>query len=118
MVAIIYKRGRSVSMIAEWLDMRDATIYEWLNRFEERLIEDPITDDLRSGRTLKLDKTELEQFESAVNKPPSRSGYDQPAWSTKLAQKFLMEEYTIEYSMRHISRLLNVAGLRYQTRRP
>jgi transposase len=118
MVAIMYKRGPSVPMIAEWLDMRDGTIYEWLNRFEERSIEDAITDDHRSGRPPKLDEKELEQFESAVNKPPSESGYDQPAWSTKLAQKYLREEFDVEYSMRHITRLLNEAGLSHQTPRP
>ena len=85
MVAIMYKRGPSVPMIAEWLDMRDGTIYEWLNRFEDRSIEDAITDDHRSGRPPKLDETEREKFESAVNQSPSESGYDQPAWSTKLA---------------------------------
>lgn len=118
MVAILYKRGPSVPMIAEWLDMRDGTIYEWLNRFEERPIKDAITDDHRSGRPPKLDETEREKFELAVNNPPSESGYDQPAWSTKLAKTFLREEFDVEYSMRHITRLLNEAGLSHQTPRP
>lgn len=38
MVAIIYKRGPSVPMIAEWLDKRERTIYNWLDRLEERSI--------------------------------------------------------------------------------
>ena len=86
--------------------MRDGTIYEWLNRFEERPIKDAITDDHRSGRPPKLDEKEREKFELAVNPPPSESGYDQPAWSTKLAKTFLREEFDVEYSMRHITRLL------------
>lgn len=118
MVAIIYKRGPSVPMIAEWLDMRDQTIYDWLDRLEERPIEDAITDDHRSGRPPKLNESDRKTFESAVNKPPSESGYEQPAWSTKLAQQFLREEFDVEYSMRHITRLLNGAGLNHQTPRP
>jgi transposase len=49
MVSILYKRGPSVPMIAEWVNMRDGTIYEWLDRFEVRSIENAITDDHRSG---------------------------------------------------------------------
>lgn len=117
MVAILYKRGPSVPMIAEWLNMREGTIYEWLNRFEERSIGDAITDDHRSGRPPKLDKLDRETFGSAVNRPPSKSGYDQPAWSTKLAQRFLREEFDVEYSIRHITRILNEVGLSPQRQR-
>lgn len=117
MVAILYKRGPSVPMIAEWLDMRDGTIYEWLNRFEARPIEDAITDDHRPGRPPKLDDAGRKKFEVSVNKPPTENGYDQEAWSTKLAQRFLREEFDVDYSIRHIARLLNGAGLSPQTPR-
>lgn len=118
MAAIMYKRGPSVPMLAEWLDMRERTIYDWFDRLEEQPIKDAVTDDHRSGRPPKLADEEREAFENAVTKPPSESGYDQPAWSTKLAQQFLGEEFDVEYSMRHITRLLNEAGLSHQTPRP
>lgn len=111
MVAIMYKRGPSVPMIAEWLDMRERTIYNWFDRLEDRSIEDAITDDSRSGRPPELDDGDREAFESAVTEPPSSSGYDQPAWSTKLARQFLQEEFDVDYSRRHITRLLHEAGL-------
>jgi transposase len=118
MVAILYKRGPSVPMIAEWLDMRERTIYNWFDRLEERTIEDAITDDQRPSRPAKLSDSECETFNSAVNKPPTESGYDQPAWSTKLAQQFLREEFNTEYSQRTVRRLLSEAGLSHQTPRP
>ena len=76
MVAILYKRGPSVPMIAEWYDMRDDTIYNWFDRLEARPIQDAITDDPRSGRPPKLDEEAFETFESAVNQPPVESGFD------------------------------------------
>lgn len=118
MVAIMYKRGPSVPMIAEWLDMRERTIYNWFDRLEERSIEDAITDDQRPGRPTKLRDSERETFTSAVNKPPAESGYDQPAWSTNLAQQFLREAFDTEYSQRTVRRLLSEAGLSHQTPRP
>lgn len=113
MIAILYKRGPSVPKIAEWFDLRPDTIYSWFDRFEKRPIKDAITDDKRSGRTRKLDEEALEQFESAVNQPPEESGYDQPAWSTRLAQEYIREVFSVEYSQRHVQRLLKEAGLRY-----
>jgi len=118
MVAILYKRGPSVPMIAEWYDMRPGTVYNWFDRLEERPIQDALTDDHRSGRPPKLDDVAFETFESAVNQPPTESGYEQPAWSTDLAQQFLREEFDVEYSQRHVQRLLKRAGLSHQTPRP
>lgn len=118
MVAILYKRGPSVPMIAEWFDMREGTIYEWFNRLEQRSIQDAITDDQRSGRPPKLADDARKSFEHAVRQPPTESGYDQSAWSTALAQQFLREEFDVEYSPRHVRRLLRDAGLTVQTPRP
>jgi transposase len=118
MVAIMYKRGPSVPMIADWLDMRERTVYNWLDRLEERSIEDAVTDDQRPGRPSKLDEDGFETFKTAVNQPPAESGYDQQAWSTGLARRFLREEFDVEFSQRHSRRLLKKAGLSHQTPRP
>lgn len=112
MVAILYKRGPSVPVIAEWFDMRERTIYDWLDRLEERPIMDAITDDHRPGRPPKLTGADRDAFERAVTRSPAESCYDQPAWSTSLAQQFLREELGVEYSQRHVQRLLTEAGLR------
>lgn len=32
MVAILSKQGPSVSMIARWFDLREATVYAWFDR--------------------------------------------------------------------------------------
>jgi len=118
MVAIMYKRGPSAPMIAEWLDARERTIHNWLDRLEERPIEDAITDDQRPGRPPKLSDSDRDAFDAAVNEPPTESGYDQPAWSTALAQQFLRDEFDTEHSERTARRLLKEAGLSHQTPRP
>lgn len=118
LVAIIYKRGPSAPMIAEWLDTREQTIYRWFDRLEEEPIRQAVQDRHRCGRPPKLADDDREQFQDAVHKPPTESGYDQPAWTTALAQQFLKDEFGVEYSRRHVQRLLKDAGLTWQTPRP
>jgi transposase len=118
LVAIIYKRGPSAPMIAEWLDTREQTIYRWFDRLEEEPIRQAVQDRHRSGRPPKLDDDDRKQFQDAVHKPPTEAGYDQPAWTTALAQQFLDDEFGVAYSRRHVQRLLKDAGLTWQTPRP
>jgi len=118
LVAIIYKRGPSAPMIAEWLDTREQTIYRWFDRLEEEPISQAIQDRQRSGRPSKLDDADRAEFQQAVQNPPSQAGYDEPAWTTGLAQQFLEDEFDAEYSRRHVQRLLKDAGLTWQTPRP
>jgi transposase len=118
LVAIIYKRGPSAPMIAEWLDTREQTIYRWFDRLEKEPISQAVQDRQRSGRPSKLDDADRAEFQEAVQNPPSEAGYDQPAWTTDLAQQFLEDEFDVEYSRRHVQRLLKDAGLTWQTPRP
>ena len=118
LVSIIYKRGPSAPMIAEWLDTREQTIYRWFDRLEEEPIRQAVQDRQRSGRPSKLDDADREEFQAAVHNPPSEVGYDQPAWTTSLARQFLQDEFGVEYSRRHVQRLLKDAGLTWQTPRP
>ena len=118
MAAIIYKRGPSAPVIAEWLDTREQTIYRWFDRLEEEPIKQAVQDRQRSGRPSKLDDADLTEFQHAVQQPPEETGYDHPAWTTALAQQFLEDEFNVEYSRRHVQRLLKDAGLTWQTPRP
>ncbi len=118
MVAIIYKRGPSAPMIAEWLDTREQTIYRWFDRLETEPIEQAVRDRHRPGRPPKLDDADRAKFRAAVQEPPTDVGYDHPAWTTALAQQFLQNAFDVEYSRRHVQRLLKDAGLSCQTPGP
>jgi transposase len=110
LVAIIYKRGPSAPMIAEWLDTREQTIYRWFDRIESEPIEQAVRDRQRSGRPPKLDDADRAAFHDAVRASPSEVGYDAAEWTPDLARRFLAEEFDVEYSRRHVQRLLHDAG--------
>lgn len=118
MAAVIYKRGPSAPMIAEWFDTREQTVYRWFDRLESEPVEQAITDRQRSGRPPKLEEDDLAAFREAVQEPPTEVGYDRPAWTTGLARRFLEDEFAVEYSRRHVQRLLRDAGLTPSASRP
>lgn len=118
MLAILYKQGPSVPMIADWFDMRDDTIYRWFREMDSEPLLDAICDDPPPGRPPKLTDEEREQLETAVQTAPNAVGYDASAWTTKLARRYLDEEFGVEYTPRHVRRLLTDAGLSLQTPRP
>jgi transposase len=108
-VAIIYKRGPSVPMIAEWIDTREQTIYRWFDRLEKEPTNKAVRDRQRSGRPSKLDDVDRAAFENAVQNPPAEAGYDQEMWTVGLAKQFLEDKFGVEYSRRHVQRLLDDA---------
>jgi transposase len=109
LVAIIYKRGPSAPMIAEWLDTREQTIYRWFDRMESEPIEQAVRDRQRSGRPPKLDDSQRATFRDAVQGSPTDVGYGDSEWTPDLARRFLAEEFGVEYSRRHVQRLLHDA---------
>lgn len=106
MLAILYKQGPSVPMIADWFDMREETIYRWFSEMEEKPLMNAIFDEPRPGRNPKLSADQRKKFEIVLSKPPNGSDFDASVWTPKLAQKYLREEFDIEYSRRHVQRIM------------
>lgn len=118
MLAILYKQGPSVPMIAEWFDMRERTVYDWFDRMETEPLDDAIYDDPRPGRPAKLTDDERAGFEAALDDAPTDHGIDAPAWTPAVAQAFIRRKFDVEYTQRHVQRLLKDTGLSWQTPRP
>lgn len=116
LAAIIYKRGPSVPKIAQWLDKREATIYRWFDRLEAQPIDEAIRDDPRSGRPPKLTDKQRETFISLLHESPEEAGYDAATWTPKLVRQHLFEEFDIEYTLRHVRRLMRDSGLSLQSK--
>lgn len=110
MTAIIYKRGPSVPMIAEWLDIRPATIYQWFDRLEAEPIETAVRDRDRPGRPSKLTDEQRMEFLDAVSRSPTECGYSEDVWTVDLAQQYLEDQFDVEYTKRHVRRLLDASA--------
>lgn len=113
-----YLDGESPAAISEKFGWPEQAIYSWLDRLESRGLDDGLYDEPPPGRPSELDDDEFERFRSTLHMPPEDVGLDAPAWSTALAQHYLRKEFGAEFSRRHVRRLLNRAGLSWQTPRP
>lgn len=111
MLAILYKRGPSVPMIADWFDMREETIYRWFRRMEREPLLDAVYDEPRPGRPPKLTDAQREAFEKALRGSPNDVGRDGEHWTPAIAKAYLADEFGVDYSIRHVRRLLQNADV-------
>lgn len=109
--AIAYKHGVSQTELAAWFDVERKTIYNWLNRLEERDLERAVADRTRPGRPRKLDADERRELESLLRQSPGALGYDAPGWTVDLVQRLVAERFETDYSSSSIRRLLGEFGL-------
>jgi len=113
-----YLDGLSPEDIEDKYGWHHQTIYNWLNRFEERGFEAALYDDSRPGRPPELTDDQFEQFSAVLHDPPEEAGYDAPAWSSALAQHYLVEAFDVAFSRRHVRRLMHKAGVSPKRPRP
>ena len=113
-----YLDGQSPAQISKKYGWPEQTIYSWFDRLESGSVDDGLYDESPPGRPATLSDEEFDEFRTAVRNPPEEAEFDEPTWSTALAQEFLRDEFGHEFSRRHVRRLLKQAGLTWQTPRP
>lgn len=106
MIALSYKNGESVDELSDRFGIPASTVYYWLDRFEERSIDEAIADESRPGRPTKLDETQRHDLVSDLNQPPAEFGYSSSDWTPELVRAHLEETYDVTYSLGHVRRLL------------
>ncbi|GAA0465983.1 helix-turn-helix domain-containing protein [Halococcus dombrowskii] len=106
MVALAYADGVSVETVSARYDIPRATIYSWLDRFEQQSIAEAITDDSRPGRPAKLDPSQRRQLAADLARSPAELGYDSAEWTPERAREHIERMYDISYSLGHVRRLL------------
>lgn len=116
MAAINYLEEDDATMeeIAQRYGYTSGWLSRWLTRLE-RLDSEPfeavVYDKERSGRPSALTEQEKQQFIEVLQQPPEEAEFDAPAWSVPLARNYLKETFDVEYSDRHVRRLLREGGM-------
>jgi transposase len=106
MIALAYADGVRVETLSERYDIPRATVYSWLDRFEQQSISEAITDESRPGRPAKLDASQRERLSTDLAGSPAEVGYDTSDWTPELAQSHIERAYNVTYSLGHVRRLL------------
>ena len=117
--AIAYKQGQSPAEIEETFGFSKKNVYLWLDRFEERKLDEALYDEPKPGRPPKLTDDQFAELEAVLNESPAKAGYEGiQAWTPKFVQHWLNNRFDVEYTLRHIRRLMDKAGLSWRTARP
>ena len=111
--AIAYKNGVTQTELAEWFDVQRKTIYNWFSRLEEDGLEEAVTDAPRPGRPPKLSDQQRDELHEILSGSPDVFGYEASAWSPRLVQSLVAEQFDVSYSLPSCRRLMLDAGLRY-----
>lgn len=115
LIAIKRKEGQSMDSIAEQLQISRTAVNESLHRFLERGISAK-DDEKRSGRPRKLTKKQLKGLRKKLISGP-RKGTN-VLWTTRQILDLVKREYGLEYTTRHLRRLMHQLGFSLQKPRP
>lgn len=111
LAAIGRKQGDTIATLAERHDVTEKTIQNWLARFEDQPVDRAPYDEDRSGRPPKLTDEQRDEFYADLHRSPEMFGYDRTTWTPELAHRHLREKYGVEYSVRHVRRMMNRADV-------
>lgn len=102
--ALAYLDGVSVGTLSDRYGVPESTVYDWLDRFEERPPAEAAAADDR-GRPPALDDDERARLAACLERPPAAFDVDAEEWTAAAVQTLLAREFGVEYSRTHAWRL-------------
>lgn len=99
----LYK-GATVPQAAKEVGVSKVVGYIWLERWNEKGLEG-LKPNYGGGRPSELSDEQREELKSILSKRDD--------WTTKEVRGLIKERFGVEYSLRHVSRLLRSFGMKY-----
>lgn len=108
--------GKSVSEVAEILDVGDQTIRDWLHGFildglADLFYRSPI------GRPPKLTANQRQELKQMVALGPEAAGYSSACWSSAMIADLIKLRFKVDYNPRYVCHLLKALGFSFQKAR-
>lgn len=117
LAAIGRKQGSTLDELAQRHNVAEKTIRNWLDRFAEQSLAEALYDAARSGRPTKLSESEQQELFEQLHQSPSEFSYERGVWFPGLVHQHIKNPFGVEYSIRHVYRLMDETGLSYRTTR-
>lgn len=105
--------GHRSGDIAQRLDAPRAKASPWLRDYEQPGCEG-LLDGRRAGRPVQLGPVQRRQLEDIIDSGPQAYGFLSGVWSAPRVPRRIAEEFQIDYSDRHVRRLLHALGFPVQ----
>lgn len=117
LAAIQRKEGKTLDEIAYSLKKPKTTIYDWLQRTENKNLKN-LYDVKQSGRPPKLNKEEKNKLVEILSEKPEKQGIPFVIWTTSLVQYIIHKLFNVLYRIRNVEYLVKELGFSLQKPRP
>ena len=105
----LHKKGKSTRDIAYLLDLSKSKTAFWAKRYKDT---NNLDNNPRSGKPPKLTREQLAEVKNhLLDYAPERYGGESIGWTTKMAIKFIKDEFGVIYSIRRMQELFRKFGL-------
>ena len=101
--------GYDVQEVAQALKASRTTVYHWKNIVESHGL-DGLKRQGRSGKTSKLDETQIAKLKHILEAGAVAYGFANEQWTGKRVRKVILETFQVEYNFMYICRLLRQIG--------
>jgi len=105
--------GLSSGEIAGFLDAPRSKVSQWLSHYEQFGFE-ALLEGQRSGRPGQLTQSQQAQLEDIIDSGPCAWGFLSGVWSAPMVARVIAEEFGVDYTARHVGRLLHEWGFSVQ----
>ena len=101
--------NEEIKTISDRHNFSRSQIYKLVERVNKYGL-DGLFDDPHTGRKQKITPEQKEELRSVLIQKPITKGYAYPEWDGPLVVKYLKEKFNLEYSVRHVQRLMKSLG--------
>lgn len=102
---MLLKKGYKPGETAGIMGVTERTVYNWKRRYEENGIKGLKTRK-KPGRKRRLSDEDMERLKDLLKQ--------REYWTTKEVRNLVMMEFDVEYTLRHVARILRKLGMKYQ----
>jgi transposase len=93
MTAILYKQGFTATIISDWFDISNDTLYRWFGKIESKPLGEAIYDNEREGRDRKLGEKQLQELEKELEKGAEEHGFTGQFWTGIRVSRLIQKEF-------------------------
>lgn len=102
---LLLKKGYTPVKIAEILGVTERTVFNWKRRYHQERVKG-LKNKMIPGRNTRLDGKDMARLKELLQ--------ERDHWTSKEVAELIINEFHVEFTPRHIPRILRKLGMKYQ----
>lgn len=104
--------GMRQTDVAQKYDVAKSTAHRWAKTVEEEGLDGLRSTRSNAGRPPALDEADKQRLAELLEEGPKAHGWETDLWTRRRVAQLIDDEFDVEYSPRHCSRILHEIGYR------